>query len=147
MKTTHDMIRHAESSSWRNLVKSSQSKSHQLNIMVFIPLGPGALELDRLDDLLDSIITHQGTALHILIVNDSAEKRPLDGFLKKYPFKRFEIISPATSKVFRRFTSQLSAHTLLAIEHFVKFSDCKLLLKLDTDALIIGPFADQIIDL
>lgn len=106
---------------------------------VLVPVGPSELELNRLADLLDSLAAYEDSDdLHLILIDDSPSPRGLAD------------LTPIASTVVRTALwegekppdpySAMVAGTMdglrAAAELNVDFA-----LKLDTDALIIGPFS------
>jgi hypothetical protein len=112
---------------------------------VLIPVGPSELELKRLADLLDSLVAYEDCDdLHLILIDDSPSPRGLADF------------ASIASTVVRTALwegdkppdpySAMIAGTIdglrVAAELNVDFA-----LKLDTDALIIGPFSASLREL
>jgi hypothetical protein len=112
---------------------------------VFIPVGPSEADVDALQDLLESLAAHESAPCSILIVDDSRTRRDLTRNLSLPPHWSIELRAASKPPLGRRRYRSLTSHTLEALRWFSELSaPPQFLLKLDTDALIIKPFADNL---
>lgn len=104
---------------------------------VIVPVGPGPAELARLEDTLASLVAHEDPAsIRLILVDDSPVPREL---AEHWPCA----VVIRTALWERGAPDPLSAHTAGTLEA-LKYAEGDFALKLDTDALIIAPFADTI---
>jgi hypothetical protein len=104
---------------------------------VFVPVGPGPDELDRLADTLDSLRAHAPAGeLSVILIDDSPTPRELD---RSWPGATV-LRTPLWGRGKPDAYSAMTAGTIEAL----KRSRGDFALKLDTDALVIAPFADGI---
>ena len=116
-----------------------------LKFGIIIPVGPSANDVERAGDVLASVLAYEPETPLVLFIDDGGKDRRLD--------EKFR--APATCRLVNIFntrngrgigeTSGLSAGMLLAIAWLHANADCRFVMKLDTDALIIAPFADKIL--
>ena len=106
---------------------------------VFTMVGPGPLEARRLRTLLGGLFRHEPAAPLLVIVDDTGGELP-----------NLSTLAPATCEIVRLVNptkpdhNQLAFNTMLALRYLVTRKDIDFAVKLDTDALVIGPFAGQI---
>ncbi len=104
---------------------------------VVIPVGPDDAELPRLVDLLASLEAHRGpTRPHVVLVDDSPRPRALEAFWGEAQVLRTGLWPKVVP-------DPLSAMVAGTIEG-LKAARGTFALKLDTDALVIAPFAEKI---
>jgi hypothetical protein len=111
---------------------------------VAVLVGPDDTEVARLADLMASVEAWEPRPCHWVLVDDGAAERRLlesvriprgsDAVCLPYPRQRTDL-----GKVFA-----LGAGTLSALAYVQARTRARFLLKMDTDALVIGPFADEI---
>jgi hypothetical protein len=104
---------------------------------VLVPVGPGDAELERFGDLLDSIRAHEPAGSFRLIVVD-------DGPVPRDFGTPATVIRTALWTRGRRVPDPLSAMVAGTIEGLRAAAGAEFLVKLDTDALVIAPFADAV---
>ncbi len=109
-----------------------------LSTVIVIPVGP-VCKLDFVKDTIDSVIHYTHSARMIIIVDDSGTElgeRVRDSF----PTTKIDLITtPKNYGSHAGLYLSLSLAFLHAINHY----DFQVLLRLDTDALIIGEAPDQ----
>jgi hypothetical protein len=104
---------------------------------VIIPVGPADAELDRLDDLLDSVRAHTGgEEVRIVLIDDAPRPRKLEHYWSHSTIVRTALWDAGVP-------DRLSAMTAGTIEA-LKRADGDFALKLDTDALVIGDFTSAL---
>lgn len=111
-----------------------------------MPVGPGAAELHRLYDLLDSLWRYeQGARLCVLI--DTWRRVRTNVLRRKCPQAcRFAILDAPFSEQGEALFGRLSANLLLGYRAIHAAGPFEFVLRLDTDALIIGPFHQSVRD-
>ncbi|MDQ6816402.1 MAG: hypothetical protein M3018_03210 [Actinomycetota bacterium] len=109
----------------------------EADFSVIVPVGPSSIEVERLGDTLDSLAAHVGSAcIRLIIVDDSPVPRQLADHWPSALVIRTTLWENGT-------TDPLSAHTAGTLEA-LKRAEGAFALKLDTDAVVIAPFAEAI---
>lgn len=115
--------------------------------VVAVAVGPGPKEVERLRDLADSIAFYEPDAPGtIVLVDDHATPRHLDRELSLPASLRAVSLhhprhgAPVKYRVGKGIVSAI----LLALGHAQRETDAGLVLKLDTDSLVIGPFRERL---
>jgi hypothetical protein len=104
---------------------------------VYMPVGPDEAELPRLADTLDSLRAHiRHEEVRLALIDDSPLPRDLAGFWEGATVLR----NPLWEDGVRDPLSAMTAGTIEAL----KLADGDFALKLDTDAVVIAPFADAV---
>jgi len=114
-------------------------------VAVFIPVGPGPLEIARLRDLLESIKAVEPALTDLLLIDDAPRSRDLDKLAQEKGFQSTTILPGPRRPYFQRGFSSLTSMTLRALSWFVESTTAKAMLKMDTDALAIKPFSHRIL--
>lgn len=111
---------------------------------VLIPVGPSPLEPDRLVDLLDSLLVHESTGAHAVIIHDN----PHAGIDTLRPLLPQGLPVTLLSSLRRGrgigWLGGLATGVLQGLAHIHRALDVEFVVRLDTDALVIKPFASQI---
>jgi hypothetical protein len=125
-------------------MKSPRNSTSPINFGVYVAVGPGAQEVPRIRDLVESILAHEPATPFILFVDDSLEDRDLVGQLRLPPTcAAISIIHPRHGKGNGQFGPQFATN-LISANWFAKNTNVEFVLKMDTDALVIGPFAERL---
>jgi len=114
---------------------------------VLVGIGPGEREIDRLADLLDSLFVYEPTTPWVLLVDDGREDRSLAGrFSTPSTCTLTSIFNPRPLKRKKRLgsTGGLTSSILLGLDWIARNKLPLFVLKIDTDSLVIGPFAKTI---
>ncbi|MGC4034229.1 MAG: hypothetical protein QM754_21325 [Tepidisphaeraceae bacterium] len=106
---------------------------------IFTMLGPGETDARRLRTLLRGLFRHEPATPVLAIVNDTGGTLPKLDDLVPGDCELIELVQRE-----RRGIHGISHNTLLALRELSKRSDLDFVVKIDTDALVIGPFADAI---
>lgn len=111
---------------------------------VCVPVGPQPSELERLKDLIDSIVAFEPDESTLVMVDDHVEPRGLDKIVSVPASMR--LVSIHLRRDFRpKFGSKgISASVLTGLAWIQKNTDARFVLKLDTDSLVIGSFRRRI---
>ena len=118
--------------------------SEMIKFAVILPVGPGQQELDRTADLLNSLWAYEPHTHWLILVDDSKQDRQLtQRFNIPSSCKSISIINPRQGKGIGH-TGGLCTALLTALYWIQKNTDVSFALKLDTDALVIAPFAEKI---
>lgn len=106
-------------------------------LSVFIPVGPDPAEIARLTDTLDSVRAHcSGEEIQLTLIDDSREPRQLERLWPGASVVRTPLWNGRAPDPF----SAMTAGTVEAL----KLAEGDFALKLDTDAVVIAPFAGAI---
>ncbi len=104
---------------------------------VFVPVGPDERELERLADTLESLRAHAPAAeVRLMLIDDCPQPRRLERFWPGASIVRTALWNG-------RVPDRLSAMTAGTFEA-LRLGQGEFALKLDTDAVVIAPFADSI---
>jgi hypothetical protein len=116
---------------------------------IALAIGPDPKEIERTRDLIDSINAYAPEPAVFVMIDDAADDRQLATTLK-FPsqLKPISLHHPRHGAPAQKFTKSkgICAAIQTAFAWIAKNSpDVKFVLKLDTDALIIAPFRQQIV--
>ncbi len=119
------------------------------SLAVAVAVGPGELELDRLRDLADSIAHHDSQPLALVLIDDSPSPRQLDTLLALPPSMHAVSLHHPRHGAKVTFTrgKGICSAILLALQWIQTNLDAAIVLKLDTDSLVISPFRDRLTSL
>jgi hypothetical protein len=111
---------------------------------VIVPVGPGRIETARLVDLLDSLHCYEGRAsCRIYLLEDGADLRPI--LAENREAHSFQVVSNPRKGRGDAWAGRLTVGILTAYKRVLDDgTPFDFLLRLDTDALVIGPFSDSI---
>ena len=111
-----------------------------------VPVGPGDMELSRCHDLLDSLFAYE-PAIRLAVLIDSemgsralVPQRFLNGGC------RFITLNAPFHNQGEALLGRLSAGILTALRAIHQAGPFEFVLRMDTDALVIGPFRDAVLD-
>jgi hypothetical protein len=116
-----------------------------LKFGIIIPVGPSANDVERAGDVLASVLAYEPETPLVLFIDDGGKDRRLDEKFRATATCRLVNIFNTRNGRGIGETSGLSAGMLLAIAWLHANADCGFVMKLDTDALIIAPFAEKIL--
>lgn len=110
-----------------------------------VPVGPRDLETSRFHDLMKSLWHHEPLISDVIVMDDGpAERNLLDGLTVPQYVQMHFVKHPRAGK---RGWDQMGSLTMgmhAAYEYVAREVRPDWLLKVDTDSLIIGPFAERI---
>jgi hypothetical protein len=112
-----------------------------------VPLGPAASEHRRFHDLVDSLITYERGPRLCVTVDSAPRPRniaPRNGLAGSC---RFHTLRAPYRGQGEPLLGQLSAGILLALRTVDQAGSFEFVLRMDTDALVIGPFRDAVLAL
>jgi hypothetical protein len=111
---------------------------------VIVPIGPGKAELRRFSELLDSLWTYDPHARLCVAVDSSPESRdlPLESLSRGC---RFITLHAPYHGQGKPLFGRLSAGILLALRTVFREGPFDFVLRMDTDALIVGPFREAVL--
>jgi len=104
-------------------------------IGVLVPVGPGAEEEERLRALLDSVFAHEPDTGHVVLVDDGPSDRALAAAIEVPDSTRLTVLANPGG---------LCYATVAGLRHLALGTDARFVLRLDTDALVIAPFARRL---
>jgi hypothetical protein len=107
------------------------------HVAVLVPVGPGEREVARLHDLLDSIAAHEPAGSYrVIAIDDNPEPRDLgDGV---------DVVRTPLWDGGRRPAASHDAMVAGTVEGLRAARGAEFAVKLDTDALVIAPFAEPV---
>jgi hypothetical protein len=114
-----------------------------MSFAVIVPIGPGKAELRRFSELLDSLWTYEANASLCIAIDNSPEPRDLP-LQPRGRDCRFVTLQAPYREQGRPLWGRLSASILLALRIVFDEGPFEYVLRMDTDALIIGPFRDAV---
>ena len=113
-------------------------------VAVLTPVGPGAQEIRRLQDLADSIACYEPQVAWFVLIDDSVEPRGLDRTIRCHAVCRVvSLANPRTGRG-RGWSGGLAVGVMAGLRWILENTDAAFVVRLDTDSLVIGPFAEKI---
>jgi hypothetical protein len=111
---------------------------------VIVPVGPGQIETARLEDLLESLHCYEGHAgCRIYLLEDGADLRRI--LAESRQADSFQVVSNPRKGRGDAWAGGLAVGMLTAYKRVLDDgTPFDFVLRLDTDALVIGPFSDRI---
>jgi hypothetical protein len=112
---------------------------------VIIPVGPGKVEMERLKDTLASLEFYEAENFHLIIVDDDPSQHRFQEHAVDLPKDRTTLITNPRNGRGDGWAAGCMAAVLAGLKELVRQKiEVDFILKLDTDALVIRSFADQI---
>jgi hypothetical protein len=121
---------------------------NSLSFVVLMAVGPGNHEVDRTADFLMSLKTYEPSGARVLLVDDHFVDRHLDRLLASV--SPIELFSLFNDRPLKRpgtnigTTGGLTTSIMLGLRRIHDTLKGQFVLKVDTDSLIIRPFADRV---
>jgi hypothetical protein len=115
-----------------------------LDFAIVLPVGPGHKELDRVADLMDSIRCYEPQTPTLLFIDDALEDRQL---AQKFRLPRHcTAVSIPNPRRGRGVGDRggLCVANMVALAWLCEHANVKFAVKMDSDALVIGPFAQKL---
>lgn len=115
-----------------------------IDFAVVLPIGPGQKEIDRVADLLDSIQRYEPQIPWLVFIDDDRVDRQL---AKKFKLPaRCTAVSIPNPRQGRGVGDRggLCVANLVALSWIHEHTDARFALKMDSDALVIAPFAQKL---
>ncbi|WP_323813283.1 hypothetical protein [Cellvibrio sp. NN19] len=113
---------------------------------ILLLLGPGQLEINRLTDLLDSILLHEQNSFNesnFLIINDgNTLLDQLDVYHSQ--FKTFHVINNPLYGKSKVLFDRHAAGMIYGFSYVYRYLDVDFVVKMDTDVFCINPFAQRV---
>lgn len=111
---------------------------------VVLAIGPGDVELQRVGDLLESLFTYEPSVSHVVLVDDAMPARQLERC-----FTVLESCALVTIPNPRRgrgeaWSGGMTAGMFAGFRWIAENTECEFTVKLDSDSLIIAPFAEKL---
>lgn len=114
------------------------------SFVVAIPVAAGAVDRARVADLLDALAVHEPRATDVLIVDDEGGRAPAPRTWDAGPRLRVTVLpNPRRGRGIPTLGGT-TAGTLAALRWCAAERPGAWVLRLDADALVIGPFADRL---
>lgn len=110
---------------------------------IVMPLGPSALEVERLRDTVESLEHFERGNYHLVIADDAPQDRGLRAVLGGLDSSRFTIIKNPRDGRGDGWAAGCTAGLLAGLK-VLAMREVEFALKLDADALVIRPFAAQV---
>jgi hypothetical protein len=115
-------------------------------IVALVVTGPGSKELERLEDMLDSIRTFAPEITETLVLNDGNDPKAIGAALNRHGLRGSEFTNPRAGK--GHFGMGRMIYGLLAAYAHVRENfPGHHVLRMDSDALIIRPFFKRLMQL
>jgi hypothetical protein len=111
---------------------------------VYIPVGPSRLDLFRLEDLLESLFCYEPNVSAIVIADHGPEERDFSTIEMKYSDTKVNILRPRRQEHNGSWLGSACVANLMMMDYASRIANIDLVLKMDTDALIIAPFSETL---
>jgi hypothetical protein len=115
-----------------------------LPLCVLIPAGPGQAEIARVSDLLDSCAAYADLPLTVVVINDGNEAASLQRAARRWASTT--VLTNARHGKGHWWSGGLCTAMVDALLWIARNRPCCAVLRLDSDALVINPFASRIAD-
>jgi hypothetical protein len=115
-----------------------------MDFAAIVLVGPGDIEVARMQDLLQSLAHFEPGCAHYVVVDGGGETRSLIDSVPRLPGAVSIIKDPLTGRALPMGANGICMGVLLGLARVFELQTCSFALKLDTDALVIGPFAKAI---
>jgi hypothetical protein len=111
---------------------------------VILPIGPNPLELDRAKDLIDSLKTfEEGRCQYLVVIDDTPTDRGLCEKLVAKGSLTKVFVNPRKGRGIA-FSDGMGVGVAVATNWLARETDVDFALRLDTDSLVIAPFAERL---
>jgi hypothetical protein len=126
------------------MVFLNQSK-HMHRFAVLIPVGPHVDEQNRVCDLLDSVLRYQPNVAGVVLVDDGGNRTAIDDAVPPW-CKVFRVTNPRCGRG-NPIAGGLCVGMLSGLARCLEVFSTSIdfILKVDTDALVIAPFAKKLV--
>ncbi|MCW3065382.1 MAG: hypothetical protein JWN32_2554 [Solirubrobacterales bacterium] len=114
------------------------------SVGVLVPVGPGAEEEERLAALLASLFAHEPDTGHVVLVDDGPRERRLAAAVEVPAGCRLTVLANPRAGKGVPTLGGLCCATLAGLRHLALGTEVRFVLRLDTDALVIAPFASRL---
>ena len=111
---------------------------------IIMPIGPGERELERAADTLDSLFTYEPGCGWAVLIDDVKNTRGLeDRFPCPPELKTHVFVDPRKGKG-HGWSGGMCVGVAAAVRWLARNTDAPFALRLDTDSLVIAPFAEKV---
>ena len=110
---------------------------------VLVPVGPAPTEIARLADLVDSLVVYEPQVRWVVLIDDAVPGRPLDQGLRLPPGCQAVVLPNPRRGRGQGWAGGNCSAVIEGLAWIRQNTDCAFALKVDTDTLFIGPFAEQ----
>ncbi|MEI8197636.1 MAG: hypothetical protein WCI73_17210, partial [Phycisphaerae bacterium] len=111
---------------------------------ILIPVGPSPQEPARVADFLDALAVHEPAVTAVLLVDDGVAPGLLAQAVPDAMKSRTTIIPNPRGQAGQGFYGGMCVAIMNGLAWFQRHCPVDFVVKLDTDALVINPFSDQI---
>ena len=108
-----------------------------------MPVGPGETELGRCRDTIASLASHEPEVRWLVLVDDGPPDRNLTGLVRADGIAVTALRNPIDT-VRVRVEDRIACGVLAGLAWVADHTDAAVVVKLDTDALVIGGLADRL---
>ncbi|MGH2873952.1 MAG: hypothetical protein ACRDL5_16010 [Solirubrobacteraceae bacterium] len=115
-----------------------------MKLAVIIPTGPGVAESQRCRDTVASVTAWEPAVRWLVLVDDSPVPRDLGAVIEAGGAEVTLLAGPLAGRQDFARSDRLTAGVLAALRWVARETDADMALELDTDALVIAPFADKL---
>lgn len=117
-----------------------------MKFVALIPVGPKKKELERLSDLLASLLNFEAAEeCGLLLINDGNSRPQLQEVCGRYNLSQCKILDNPREGRGVGWSDGLTVGILAGLQWIARhMPPAKFVLKLDTDSLVIGPFSGKI---
>ena len=114
-----------------------------VRIAVIMPVAAGSVEEARFTDTAESLLVNEPSVRWLVVIDDTSEDRNLADALPATEATVVVLRSPLDDSVSDR-ESRITVGVLEGLKWVVGNTDCDVVMKVDTDALVIAPFAQKL---
>lgn len=123
---------------------SPQGAGGLKDFSILLGVGPGDLEIERTADFLDSLFCHEPEVSAVVLIDDAGYDRKMaEQFSPPNGCLLVSIVNPR-QRTGIGWGGALCTSVILGLKWFHQNKDGGFILKVDTDSLIIAPFAESI---
>lgn len=116
-----------------------------LSYAIALLIGPKDVEITRSQDLIDSVAYHEPTPCKVAVVDDCPTPRDLSKRLHFPPHLTPAFLRFDRPKVGFKEAKGVAGNSMMAFQWIARHApEARFGMKLDTDALAIGPFAERL---
>jgi hypothetical protein len=121
-------------------------RNNNWRFAAYIPVGPSSLDLERTADLLESLMTYEPHIAMVVLVDHGAVRRNFCSLIGRYPRKLIQVLRHHAQSDNGTWLGAGCVTNLIALDHVANSLDVDFVIKLDTDALVIGPFSASVVN-
>jgi hypothetical protein len=111
---------------------------------VVMLIGPGAKEIERARDTIESLTVYEPGRFILFLVDDVSSGRPLVETFRANTKEQIVYLTNPRNGKGSGWGSGAAAGVLAALKQVAEIRSCKFVLKIDTDTLIINQFSERI---